>query len=456
MGDTGAAARTRNGSSAIDRTVAIATEILGPPDDWKVGLRLWDGTRLGPAGAPATVVLPHPWSLRSLLWPPNEVNAGEAYVFGDVDVEGDIERVFDVLYGLPDLELRQPAVFMRLARQLLALPARPSGRDATRAATPHGTLHSRARDRASVRYHYDVSNAFYAAWLGSRMQYSCGYFRSPDCTLDEAQTAKVDHICRKLRLREGDRLLDIGCGWGGLLEHAAVAYGASGLGVTLSEPQAKAANDRLRRAGVADRARVAVCDYRDTEGEFDKIVSVGMVEHVGEAMLRPYFAQALRLLKPGGVFLNHGITTTWTNRGPLGHKSFVGRYVFPDGELQPISVVLGAAEAEGFEVRDVESLREHYAQTLRHWVSNLERAHDEVVRETDEVTYRIWRLYMAGSAHNFDAGALNVFQALLHRPCGGPSPLPPTRDDWYAATPDADADLDAAVKAARRAWETAG
>ena len=425
-------ARSHESTKARDATAAVLTELLGPPEKWKLAVRLWDGTCLGSPAARTTAVLPHPWSLRRLLWLPTEINAGEAYIFGDVDVEGDIEGIFGMLDDLASLEWRRPAVFVRLARGLLALPAPPSGRDPSRGAVTSGALHSRARDRAAVRYHYDVSNNFYAKWLDPKMQYSCGYFRSPDDALDVAQEAKVDYICRKLRLSEGDRLLDIGCGWGGLLEHAAVNYGVSGLGITLSEPQAEHANERLRKAGVADRARVEVSDYRDATGTFDKIVSVGMVEHVGEKMLRPYFAQAFRLLEPGGVFLNHGITTTWEGRGPLRRGSFLGRYVFPDGELQPVSIVLGAAEAEGFEVRDVESLREHYARTLRHWVSNIEAAHDAVVAETDEVTYRIWRLYMAGSAHGFHAGGLNVFQSLLHRPCGGPAPLPPTREDWYA------------------------
>jgi cyclopropane-fatty-acyl-phospholipid synthase len=430
MNGTGTAKRTHD---ATENTTAVLTELLGSPERWKLAARLWDGTVLGPPAAETRAVLVHPWSLRSLLWPPTELNAGEAYIFGDVDIEGDVEGVFELLEDLADLEWKKPAVFMRLARRLLALPARPSGRDPSRAAVTRGALHSRERDRAAVRYHYDVSNDFYAKWLDERMQYSCGYFRSPQDSLDEAQAAKVDHICHKLRLKKGEQLLDIGCGWGGLLEHAAVNYGVSGLGVTLSEPQAAHANERMRRAGVADRVHVEVRDYRETEGSFDKIVSVGMVEHVGESKLPEYFAQAMRLLKPGGVFLNHGITATWEGQGPLGRKTFVGRYVFPDGELQPISVVLGAAEAEGFEVRDVESLREHYAHTLRHWVANLEQAQDAVVDETDEVTYRIWRLYMAGSAHNFDAGRLNVFQSLLHRPCGGPAHMPPTREDWYAA-----------------------
>ena len=418
-------------------TLALLETILGPPKDWSIAFRLWDGASAGPADAVTTLVLVHPWSLRSLLWPPTEVNAGEAYIFGDIDAEGDIEHVFDVMEDLAELEWRRPALFAHLGRLLLALPARPSGRDAVRAADPRGALHSRQRDRAAVRYHYDVSNDFYRTWLDERMQYSCGYFRDPDDDLDTAQNAKLEHICRKLRLKRDDRLLDIGCGWGGLLEYAATRHGVRGLGVTLSEPQAALANERLRNAGVGDRAHVEVRDYREVEGEFDKLVSVGMVEHVGEGRLPEYFGRAMRLLQPGGVFLNHGITTRWDQRPSPAPKSFVSRYVFPDGELQPVSTVLAAAEQAGFEVRDVEGLREHYARTLRHWVTNLERQHDRVVRATDEVTYRIWRLYMSGSAHNFDAGRLGVFQTLLFKPCGGPACLPPTRADWYSTEPGA-------------------
>ena len=423
------------GATTRDRTIAVLSGLLGEPRHWEVRVRLWDGTILGPEWAPTTIVLPYPWSLRSLVWPPSELNAGEAFIFGDIDIEGDIEAVFDLWDRLSALPWKRPGFLARLGASVLALPPRPSGHDASRGADAGGALHSRERDRAAVRYHYDVSNTFFARWLDSRMQYSCGYFRSADDDLEAAQLAKMEHICRKLRLREGDRLLDIGCGWGGLLEHAATRYGVQGLGITLSEPQADHANERLRRAGVSDRARVEVRDYREVDGEFDKIVSVGMVEHVGQAMLRPYFAQAMRMLRPDGVFLNHGITTLWGAQGAFKRDTFIGRYVFPDGELQAVSDVLAAAEAEGFEVRDVESLREHYARTLRCWVTNLEAAHDQVVRETDEVTYRIWRIYMAGSAHGFHAGGLNVFQALLHRPCGGPSCLPPTRDDWYVARP---------------------
>ncbi|HEY5432741.1 MAG TPA: class I SAM-dependent methyltransferase, partial [Coriobacteriia bacterium] len=231
-------------TSTRDRTIAVLTDLLGETHCWDVRIRLWDGTTLGPTHARTTIVLPFPWSLRSLMWPPNELNAGEAFIFGDIDIEGDIEGVFDVWDRLSGIPWKRPRFLARLGASLLMLPARPSGHDASRGADAGGALHSRERDRAAVRYHYDVSNTFFARWLDSRMQYSCGYFRSADDDLEAAQLAKVEHICRKLRLREGDRLLDIGCGWGGLLEHAATRYGVQGLGITLSEPQADHANER--------------------------------------------------------------------------------------------------------------------------------------------------------------------------------------------------------------------
>ncbi|MDR3687483.1 MAG: cyclopropane-fatty-acyl-phospholipid synthase [Coriobacteriia bacterium] len=349
-----------------------------------------------------------------------------------MDVEGDLEAVFATFWPLIDSgEWRSIRGTARLLRLLRRLPVPPYRTGRERAASPAGRTHSIDRDEQAVRFHYDVSNDFYQLWLDSRMQYSCGYFEQPDVDLDTAQSAKLEHICRKLRLSPGDRLLDIGCGWGGLLEYAAEHYGVSGLGVTLSEPQAAEANERFERAGLADWTRAEVCDYRRLDGEFDAIVSVGMVEHVGRAQLREYCGQAFKLLRPGGVFLLHGITSKWEERpGPM--DPFIARYVFPDGELTPISELLGHAESAGFEVRDVENLREHYAATLRHWVRNLEAHRDEAVALTDDITYRIWRLYMTGCAYNFERGGIGVCQSLLHKPTGGHSTLPPTRADWYA------------------------
>jgi len=419
---------------AVHDTTALLSELLGRPEGWGARVRFWDGSVLGPQDAPATVVLLHPWSLRSMLWPPSGLTAGEAFIFGEVDVEGDLESLLRALAPVRDLEWRQPRRFAHLMRLLLRLPAPLSTPSHAHAASPSGSEHSKDRDRETVRHHYDLPTDFYRLWLDSRMQYSCGYFECDGCDLEAAQNAKLAHICRKLRLRPGDRLLDIGCGWGGLLEYAAEKHGVQGLGVTLSELQAAEANARFARAGLENRVLARVLDYRDVEGDFDAIVSVGMVEHVGAANLTQYFAKAFGLLRPGGVFLNHGITSAWSEPGSLRTSGFMGRYVFPDGELVPVSRMLGAAEEAGFEVRDVENLREHYAKTLRHWVARLRTNHDRAVLAADEVVYRIWLLYMSGCAYNFDRGVIGVCQSLLHKPNGGPSGLPPTRADWYDQT----------------------
>jgi len=422
----------RHERDAAAGTTALLSAVLGPPEGWGIGVRLWDGSRLGPHDAPATIVLRHSWSLRHMLWPPGDTAAGEAFVFGDVDVEGSLEAVFGALMPVLERE-RRPAHLLRLMRLVWRLPAPPTPPERRHASAPTGAAHSKDRDREVVRHHYDLPVEFYRLWLDRRMQYSCGYFERPDADLDTAQEAKLAHICRKLRLRPGDRLLDIGCGWGGLLEYAVSHYGVRGLGVTLSQPQTDEANARFSRAGLSDAVHAEVLDYRDLQGEFDAIASVGMAEHVGAANLHQYFSKALALLRPGGLFLNHAISAAWSEPRRRRESGFIQRYVFPDGELVPISTMLAEAERAGFEVRDVENLREHYATTLRHWVGRLEAAHERAALAADEVVYRIWRLYMSGCAYNFDRGALGICQSLLHKPTGGPSALPPTRADWYAA-----------------------
>lgn len=414
-------------------TMSVLRDLIGDYRPRNFAVRLWDGTAWeAEKGQPAcfTLALKHPGALRGMFWPPGELSLAEAYIYDDFDIEGSILDVFplaDHLLG----ERRSLAERTRHARRLLSLPSGSRSRAGRRAARLRGSRHSKARDRRAISYHYDVSNDFYALWLDQRMVYSCAYFAAPDEDLDDAQERKLDYACRKLRLGPGERLLDIGCGWGGLVIHAALRYGVEAVGITLSEPQAKLANERIEEAGLSDRCRVEVRDYREVEGSYDKLVSVGMFEHVGEASLPAYFEQAHRLLRPGGVFLNHGIAqgaNQPVRRGP----SFVQRYVFPDGELVPIHTTLRAAEGAGFEARDVESLREHYALTLRHWVSRLQERRDEARRATDETTYRVWRLYMSGSAHGFETGRLNVYQTLLARPDGGDSNLPLTRAGWYA------------------------
>jgi cyclopropane-fatty-acyl-phospholipid synthase len=391
-------------------------------------IRLWDGTIWGDDKQPRfTLVLKHPGALREMFLRPSELSLGEAFIYDDFDIEGDIEAAFDLadyLFG-QDRSLWEK---LNLGERLHKLPKSDHPRSDLHLV---GTVHSRERDRQAVRYHYDLPSEFYALWLDRHMVYSCAYFATPDDDLDSAQVRKLDYVCRKLRLRPGERILDIGCGWGGLLTHAVAHYGVQAVGITLSVPQAEFARHRLREAGLHDRCRVEVADYRDLNHgqQYDKILSIGMFEHVGEALLPEYFHRTWDLLRPGGVFLNHGIAYSATYRrcGP----SFSDRYVFPDSELVPIHTTLRAAELIGFEVRDVESLREHYALTLHHWVRRLENHAEEARRIARDINYRIWRLYMAGAAHGFRSGRLNLFQALLAKPAHGRSGLPLTRDDWY-------------------------
>lgn len=453
--------------SVTDRGVALTRALIerffGRRGQRDFAIRLWNGETL-PAGTGEmcfTLVLNHPGALRRMFRPPIELSLGEAFIFGDFDIEGDIHSAVVWLDTLRQTPFSTGDLFA-LARQLLALPdsegTRYQGRGPARL---FGMRHSRTRDRAAITYHYDVGNAFYALWLDRRMTYSCAYFPTGTEDLDTAQECKLAHICRKLRLQSGERLLDIGCGWGGLVTYAAKKHDVRVLGITLSKKQADYANYQIARSGLGSQASVKLQDYRDGGiGTFDKIVSVGMFEHVGRRQLSEYFSQAYRFLKPDGLFLNHGISlrAPWlhaANTEPelccsrrarpgtvsgwqkffeqriLGKGTFIQRYIFPDGELIPVSEVNLVAEHAGFEVRDVENLREHYALTLRHWVRRLEAHREEAVQATNEVTYRTWRLYMAASAYGFESGDINVNQTLLAKPAGGRSPLPWTREDLY-------------------------
>jgi cyclopropane-fatty-acyl-phospholipid synthase len=396
---------------------------------------LWDGNQWpAETGSPRfKLVLKHPDALRCMLRnTATDLAISEAYIRGKLDVEGDLEAAMPVAYHL--MNRHWPAsTAMRVGWKLFRM--RAGGRLPSNGRQPaklHGELHSIERDRQAVTYHYNVSNDFYVLWLDERMVYSCAYFEIADEDLDTAQERKLDYLCRKLRLRPGERLLDIGCGWGGLVIHAAQRYGVEALGITLSHNQATLANERIARAGLQNRCRVEVRDYRDlndTSG-FDKLVSVGMVEHVGERRLPLYFQHAWQLLRPGGVFLNHGIARRATDPQPMG-PTFISRYVFPDGELVSVNAALRYAEEAAFEVRDVESLRDHYILTLRHWARRLELHRDQALQVVDEPTYRVWRLFLHGSAFAFAAGSLNVYQALLLKPDEGRSGLPLTRSDWY-------------------------
>ena len=400
-----------------------------------VAIRLWDGT-LWPDTRPraATLVLKTPYALREMLAPGTAKGIGEAYLRGEFDVVGDMVAAIELAVAL---ENRPTGWLMSLAGyyRLRRLPAPPGARyDGRTFGGLRGKDHSPERDRQAVSFHYDLSNEFYRLWLDERMVYSCAYFEQEDDPIDTAQTAKLRHLCRKLRLQPGQHLLDIGCGWGGLAIFAARYYGVKVTGVTLSERQAELATARVRDGGLQEAVTIALQDYRELErpGEFDAIVSVGMSEHVGRDHLPEYFKTAWRLLKPRGVFMNHAIgegRQADRFRGP----SFVDEYVFPDGDIPPLPMVARAAEGAGFEIRDVENLREHYALTLRHWVRRLEAAHEAALEWINEPTYRVWRVYLAGSAHGFEHADLALYQTLLAKPdAAGRADLPLTRRDWYA------------------------
>ncbi len=422
---------------AVQTTLSLLQDFFGSADVPAFAVRLWEGTvwqSRPDAQEPLrfTLVLQHAGALRKMFLPPSELNLGEAYIYNDFDIEGDIVAVFPLGDQIMDERWGKMAQ-VRYGKRLLSLPRTGQPRPDDSAAKLRGALHSKERDKQAISYHYNRSNDFYALWLDQRMVYSCAYFATPNDDLDTAQQRKLEYICRKLRLRPGERLLDIGCGWGGLVIYAAQHYGVDAYGITLSQAQADLAQERIRLVGLTDHCRVEVRDYRDMNEEhaFEKIVSVGMFEHVGGSLLPTYFKQAWHLLQPGGVFLNHGIASVVTET-PLQESTFNQKYVFPDGELVPISTTLRVAETSGFEVRDVESLREHYALTLRHWVSRLEAHAEEARRCANEVTYRIWRLYMAASIHAFRTGRANIYQTLLAKPDHGDSRLPLTRGDWYA------------------------
>jgi len=397
-------------------------------------VRLSD-SRLLPSrnGTVFTLIVNDPGALRAAFRPPVDLNAGRAFAAGLLDIEGDVETAIDTFYRAT-LNLSR-STLVRLAFQLRKLPH--ASLPALREANLRGRRHSLERDRAAIGFHYDLPVEFYASFLDRNLVYSCAYFDDGITSLDEAQEAKVDYTLRKLRLRPGERLLDIGCGWGALVVRAAQKFGAEVLGVTLSTRQSEEAKRRIAQAGIEDRARVELLDYRDVaEPRFDKIVSVGMFEHVGRAKLPGYFSTAFRLLREGGLFLNHGIANENRAIGSVRASGFINRFVFPDGELVRISEALTFAENAGFEVRDVENLREHYTKTLRSWVANIERNRDTAVAAAGEQAYRAWRLYMAGSAQGFRTGRLGLFQTLLAKPRpGGIVDIPATRRDLYASRP---------------------
>ncbi|MFJ2674550.1 MULTISPECIES: class I SAM-dependent methyltransferase [unclassified Streptomyces] len=436
-------------ADAALRLTTLAEELLGAP--LPVRIRAWDGSESGPPDAPALIIR-NRRALRRLLWKPGELGLARAWVAGEIDVEGDLYETLGLLAGLiwergadakdevhPVLDPRMRAVARGFVQ--IAGPWPPPAPPAEEIRRRHGALHTKRRDRAAISHHYDVGNDFYELVLGPSMVYSCAYWGDGDgdsygddgFTLEDAQRDKLDLICRKLALKEGDRLLDVGCGWGSMAIHAAREYGARVTGVTLSREQAAYARKRVAEEGLTDRIELRVQDYRDVrDGPYDAISSIGMAEHVGSVKYREYADDLYALLKPGGRLLNHQIA-----RRPEKDESayrideFIDAYVFPDGELAPLGRTVGTLEEAGFEVRDVESIREHYALTLRRWVANLEDHWAEAVRATSAGRARVWRLYMAASAVSFERNKIGVNQILAVRtPESGASGMPARARVW--------------------------
>lgn len=428
--------------NAALRLKTLAEQLMGAA--LPVRIRAWDGSETGPPGAPALVVR-NRRALRHLLWKPGELGLARAWVAGDLDVDGDLYEVLDRMAefiwerGEDARSLRQSLRDPRVraaVRSLVALsapflPPSPPPEEMRRHGRLH--LHTKGSDRQAISHHYDVGNDFYELVLGPSMVYSCAYWESPESTLEDAQRDKLELISRKLALRPGMRLLDVGCGWGSMAIHAAREHGVSVVGVTLSQEQAAYARKRIAEEGLTDRIEIRVQDYRDVrDGPYDAISSIGMAEHVGSERYLEYAHDLHALLKPGGRLLNHQIA-----RRPQADESaytvdeFIDAYVFPDGELAPVGATVDLLERAGFEVRDVEAIREHYALTLRGWVANLEANWAEGQRLTSPGRARVWRLYMAASALAFERNRIGVNQVLaIKTPENGTSGMPLRARDW--------------------------
>ncbi len=405
---------------------AIA-RVVGATD---LEIRAFDGSRAGPSDAPVRIEVRSPRALSYLATsPPGDLGLGRAYVTGDLEVVGD---VYAALASLADADVGVPwRERLNILREfgglrLLRPPPRPA-----QEARLHGRRHSRGRDRAAVAHHYDVSNRFYEWVLGPSMAYTCAVYSDERATLEQAQFDKHDLVARKLGLRPGQRLLDVGCGWGGMVTHAARHYGVRALGVTLSRRQAEWAQKAIAEAGLSDLAEVRHLDYRDVdESGFDAISSIGLTEHVGRAQLPAYFRFLLQRVRPGGRLLNHCITRP-SNLEPAVRKNhFINRFVFPDGELHGVGHIASVMHDTGFEVRHEENLREHYALTLAAWSANLDAHWDEAVAEVGLARARVWRLYLAGSRLGFERNSIQLHQVLGVRLDSQGGSQMPLRPDW--------------------------
>src|SRR3954469_2219929 len=436
---------------AVAATVAALDLVFGADAERNYDIRLWDGTVGRGTREPRAdfaLNVRRRGALRRMLLPPSELSIVEAFISNDIDIEGNVESAM----GLGDVvgtRIQSLAGIMKVIPNVLALPRddESPALDESRYARSLRLLTPRARKSTGpeIQFHYDVGNDFYALWLDPSMQYTCAYYRKASDDLATAQINKLDHICRKLRLQPGDRLLDIGCGWGALGMHAAENYGVGATGITLSAAQAVYAQGKITEQGLGDRCKVQMMDFRDLpiNARFDKISSVGVTEHVPENQQPAYFARAFHALEPGGLLLNYCEASTRapcrTNRVAerIGRwlwkrDQFIDKSVFPDAKLVPFASIVRSAESVGFEVRDVESLREHYMITLRAWLRGLEKRRADAIRLVGERTYRVWRLYMSAGAYGFRIGGINIVQTLLSKPAAdGTAGVPLTREDLY-------------------------
>lgn len=418
----------------------IVDEIFGESTPFQI--RAYDGSASANASAPITLHLRTERGLRYLVTAPGELGVVRAYVQGDLDVDGlDEGDPYDLIHTIKDaLSARVPEP--RKVKEILAslgpkmfippeLPELENPPGWRRLA--EGLRHSKTRDAQAISHHYDVSNRFYEMVLGPSMAYTCAVYPRADATLEEAQAAKFDLVCRKLDLKPGMRLLDVGCGWGGMVRHAVTHYGVTALGVTLAREQAAYGQEWITREGLGGRAEIRHGDYRDiTESDFDAISSIGLTEHIGVKNYPAYFAFLSERLGTGGRLLNHSITRPTTAHGSVMRGGFINRYVFPDGELAPVGVIISAMADQGFEIRHAEDLREHYARTCREWARNLSASYDEAVVEAGRAAARVWGLYLAGSSLGFTRNEIQLHQVLGQKVAAdgtAPYPLRPRFED---------------------------
>ncbi|MGH3745112.1 MAG: class I SAM-dependent methyltransferase [Mycobacteriales bacterium] len=418
----------------------VLDSVVGGP---QLHISAYDGSEAGPADAPVRARLNSELGLRYLVTSPGELGLARAYVTGELDVEGVLYDGLRAIAERPSIGGVTLAEKLEIVRALgpsvlRPVPVPPQEVVPTRLGKSLAAIrrHARARDAAVISHHYDVSNRFYEWVLGPSMAYTCAVYPTADATLEQAQEEKHDLVCRKLDLRPGQRLLDVGCGWGGMVRHAVRHYGVSALGVTLSRQQAEWAQKAIAEDGIGDRAEVRHLDYRDvTESGFDAVSSIGLTEHIGRQQLPSYFAHLYARLRDGGRLLNHCIMRPTTVASPIMRRGFINRYVFPDGELLGLGTIIAAMQDHGFEVRHEENLREHYAKTLHAWCDNLEDHWDEAVAEVGIGTARVWRLYMAGSRLGFERDDIQLHQVLaVKTPRGGDAQFP-LRPDFGRTRP---------------------